>query len=497
MTLRGEDFTVARVKRRFGSQSHAGMLYTRRATHQSIIDPQHTAAADVTIATPDFIGGSTFDSGAWYVHTSKPQFISEDGELPEDGRSDSWGWHASVARTFRHRGVVQGSAARLQPGGRLHAAAELSQLESGIQLVAAFREPPLVSEACSWAPTRTSTPVLPTTSSIATSGFTPMELEFHSGDSVEFQMFKQTENLDEDFEISDGVILPAGNSYDWWRYQLGYDSAEQRMFSGRVEYSFGDFWDGKRQELSLDLNIRPRAGILIQLSSEFNDVDLPGGAFTTKLYGLDARTQFSPWISLSNNVQYDSESGEIGWQLRFRWIQKPGNDVFFIWTQNWREEDGSRLPHSIVEAQQKSSGRSDSEGPAPVPRSRLWLTCFHASRTIERFISSATGVNGPVLMWRLASMRILLVLSALLMVAANHAVMADNWPHWRGPNRNGASAETGLPVSWGAACKSEEAPGAPATPPAPSGRGGRGGAASGRRAGRLPRSRARSSTPRM
>ena len=72
-------------------------------------------------------------------------------------------------------------------------------------------------------------------------------------------------------------------------------------------------------------------------------------------------------------------------------------------------------------------------------------------------------------------MRILLVLSALLMVAANHAVMADNWPHWRGPNRNGASAETGLPVSWGAACKSEEAPGAPATPPAPSGRGGRGG----------------------
>jgi outer membrane protein assembly factor BamB len=69
-------------------------------------------------------------------------------------------------------------------------------------------------------------------------------------------------------------------------------------------------------------------------------------------------------------------------------------------------------------------------------------------------------------------MRILLVLTALLMVTANHAVVADNWPHWRGPNRNGASAETGLPVSWGATCKSEEAPAAPA----PSGRGaGRGG----------------------
>jgi hypothetical protein len=89
--------------------------------------------------------------------------------------------------------------------------------------------------------------------------------------------------------------------------------------------------------------LRPRPGLSLHLSGEFNDVDLPQGSFATKLYRLDARTQFSPWISLSNNVQYDSESGEVGWQLRFRWIQKPGNDTFFIWTQNWREEFGSRF----------------------------------------------------------------------------------------------------------------------------------------------------------
>ncbi len=63
-------------------------------------------------------------------------------------------------------------------------------------------------------------------------------------------------------------------------------------------------------------------------------MDLPEGSFTTRLYRLDARTQFSPWVSLTNNVQYDSESGAVGWQLRFRWIQKPGNDLFFIWPQS-------------------------------------------------------------------------------------------------------------------------------------------------------------------
>ena len=341
LQLKGEDFTVARVKRRFGSQSSLGMIYTRRATHESIVDPRHTAGADVTIATPDFIGGSTLDSGAWYVHTSKPDFLNDDGDRPDAARSDSYGWHASVSKdpyqvemSFKEVQPAYDPAVGFTPRRDFRSWNPEFNWAPRFENHRWFRGVQLGADA----DINTNLDNHVVDRNIR---FTPMELEFHSGDSVEFQLFKQTENLDEDFEISDGVILPAGNSYDWWRYQIGYDSAEQRMFSGRIEYSLGDFWDGKRTELSLDLNIRPRPGVLIQLSSEFNDVDLPGGAFTTKLYGLDARTQFSPWISLSNNVQYDTESGEVGWQLRFRWIQKPGNDVFFIWTQNWQDEIGS------------------------------------------------------------------------------------------------------------------------------------------------------------
>jgi hypothetical protein len=341
--LKGEDFTVARLRRRFGSQSTAGALYTRRSSRDSIVDTRHTIGADVTIATPDFIGGSVFDSTAWYAHASKPRFINDAGDAPPDGHGYAFGADASVDKD-----PYSGSI-------RFREVQNAYDPAVGFTRRRAYRN---WSPEISWAPRFENHPLLRGVDVNAELDLnldlanhlvdrqvqlTPMELEFHSGDSIEFQIFKQTENLPEDFEIDDGVILPAGNRYDWWRYQIGYDSAEQRMFSGRIEYSFGDFWDGNRQELSLDLNIRPRPGVLIQLSSEFNDVVLPGGAFTTKLYGIDARTQFSPWISLSNNVQYDTESGALGWQMRFRWIQKPGNDVFFIWTQNWRDSEfGSR-----------------------------------------------------------------------------------------------------------------------------------------------------------
>ncbi len=333
--LKGEDFTVARVKRRYGTQSSVGMIYTRRATHDSLVDTRHTAGADVALATPDFIGGSTLDSGAWYVHTSKPRYINEELETPPGGRSDSYGWHASVSKDPYQAEV---SFKEVQPA--YDAAVGFTPRRN-------YRN---------WNPEIEWSPRFPNHRwfrgvQISTEAdinlnldnqvidrnlqFTPMELEFHSGDSIELQLFRQTENLDEDFEISDGVILPAGTSYNWLRYQVVYDSAEHRALSGRVEFSFGDFWDGDRRELNLDLTLRPRPGISVQLSSEYNDVNLPEGSFTTRLYRLDARTQFNPWISLSNNVQYDSESGEVGWQLRFRWIQKPGNDMFFIWTQNW------------------------------------------------------------------------------------------------------------------------------------------------------------------
>jgi outer membrane protein assembly factor BamB len=73
----------------------------------------------------------------------------------------------------------------------------------------------------------------------------------------------------------------------------------------------------------------------------------------------------------------------------------------------------------------------------------------------------------------------------LLSISGGTMALAQHWPHWRGPSRDGVSTETGLPVSWGAECTATgSGPGdgsrgpavpEPATPAAPQGRGGRGG----------------------
>ena len=38
----------------------------------------------------------------------------------------------------------------------------------------------------------------------------------------------------------------------------------------------------------------------------------------------------------------------------------------------------------------------------------------------------------------------------VLLITLSTSVAAENWPHWRGPNGDGVSRETGLPTNWSA-----------------------------------------------
>jgi hypothetical protein len=91
--------------------------------------------------------------------------------------------------------------------------------------------------------------------------------------------------------------------------------------------------------VTFGLNVRPRPGVRVQVEGEWNDVDLAEGRFTSNVYRLITDTQFSPWMFVVSNLQFDTVSNVLGWQARFRWTLDPGNDVFFVYTHNWLEDE--------------------------------------------------------------------------------------------------------------------------------------------------------------
>jgi hypothetical protein len=94
----------------------------------------------------------------------------------------------------------------------------------------------------------------------------------------------------------------------------------------------------------VQVGLRPKRGVTVQMEAERSVLDLAEGSFTTDVFRANANTQFSPWVSVVNNLQFDTVSRLLGWQVRLRWIARPGNDLFLVYTHNWREvlSPGSR-----------------------------------------------------------------------------------------------------------------------------------------------------------
>jgi len=74
----------------------------------------------------------------------------------------------------------------------------------------------------------------------------------------------------------------------------------------------GNFYSGDRRKVALDVTVRARPGVIVYLSGEWNRIQLAEGRFETRLFRVVPELQFSPWLSLVNNIQYDSVSAELG-----------------------------------------------------------------------------------------------------------------------------------------------------------------------------------------
>lgn len=162
----------------------------------------------------------------------------------------------------------------------------------------------------------------------------PFEVEFNSGDIFEIQMAPQFERLPFPFTISPGVTIPAG-TYQWNRVGASLESATKRRVVVNMEMNFGTFYNGTSRDFEFDLTMKPSHHLMLGLRAERADVDLKQGKFYKQLFGLQANYNFSPNLSWANLVQYDNESRMLGFQTRFRWILKPGNDLFLVLNRGW------------------------------------------------------------------------------------------------------------------------------------------------------------------
>jgi hypothetical protein len=86
------------------------------------------------------------------------------------------------------------------------------------------------------------------------------------------------------------------------------------------------------------------------IRGEWNRVELPQGSLSTSLIRAVFNTQLNPRLSPAHNVQFDSVSRVLDWQSRFRWILKPGDDIYLVYGHDWIDSSNGlvTLNHSMT-----------------------------------------------------------------------------------------------------------------------------------------------------
>jgi hypothetical protein len=160
-----------------------------------------------------------------------------------------------------------------------------------------------------------------------------------SGDQVRLQVRYQFQRLANPFELTPGVIVPAGDYADW-NFTAGINTSRARPVSARLSAGAGGFWDGDRRQLNGTLIFdSPHVGL--ELGYSHNNVDVPGGAFTTDLVRGRVKLALNTRLFGNALIQYNSQTGALSANLRVDWIHRPGSDLFVVFNER-RDVVGGR-----------------------------------------------------------------------------------------------------------------------------------------------------------
>ena len=164
----------------------------------------------------------------------------------------------------------------------------------------------------------------------------PLDIRFKSGEEFSYTVNQQYELLSKDFNIFTGFVIPK-DDYTFWYHNFQLTSAGSRNIAGSATFGTGDFYNGKRTDLKTTLNYKVAVPLFLGASYLQNHVTLPEGDFTARIYQVNLNILFSPTVTLYNYFQYDNASEKMGWQSRFQWILKPGNEIILAWTSGWTQ----------------------------------------------------------------------------------------------------------------------------------------------------------------
>lgn len=154
--------------------------------------------------------------------------------------------------------------------------------------------------------------------------------EWKSGFEVHTGVNFTKEAIFTDFPIAEDVVVPIGE-YDNQEAQFIIITNPSKPFSVSTRHVVGGFFDGSRVSNSVTLAARTGDKFNSSFSYLRNDVSLEAGEFSTDIFRGRLTYSFTPRVSFTSLVQYNSVADIWSMNLRFNVLQQSNTGLFVVY----------------------------------------------------------------------------------------------------------------------------------------------------------------------
>ena len=172
----------------------------------------------------------------------------------------------------------------------------------------------------------------------------PLSWRLESGDQVDINVIFFGEQLKESFNLTPDIFASPGK-HRWRRGRIGYTSSNKHRWKTKLNWWFGNFYDGHMNQYQAELSWRPSHRFNLSLEGERNLGRLPSGSFDIQLGRARMSLFFSPNFQIISFIQYDNLSRSIGMNTRLRWTYRSLFDIFIVYNRDWFDINSSFQAH--------------------------------------------------------------------------------------------------------------------------------------------------------
>jgi len=174
-------------------------------------------------------------------------------------------------------------------------------------------------------------------------------VNFQTEDVITALYFDTFEHVPVGFGLAPGVIVPAGD-YKNRIVDVSYKSSPSRWWGVGAAVGGGSFYDGELKTAGLVLIVQPIPRVRVTSDNQYDDVEVPSGAFDSLISRLFVSYYFSPQLTTRLGLQYSSLFDESVLNFRVRWIYRPGSEAWVVYDEGRRFGFAGRGPSLLDRA---------------------------------------------------------------------------------------------------------------------------------------------------